>query len=262
MSFLAAALHRAYLCGLTAMLWSCTAQAIVNIEGLRGESSAPGLSGALNLSFSGAEGNSQKFATSTDIRLLWRQPQASTLVIASHDYGSSNQVRDTNKTFVHIREVIPRDERLSYEAFVQGERNEFTRLSLRTLIGGGVRLRMHENDAGDTRLGVGAFHSTEKLEDNPLYSDTGTERLWRGNLYLAVDYRIHDNIKLESTSYYQPALDDTSDYRLLEQAAVRFTLNDHLALRLSLDIAHDSRPPQSVEQTDVNYLSGLEYSFD
>ena len=259
---LAARLRRYTLCGLTVMLWSCAAQAIVNIEGLRGESSAPGLSGALNLSFSGAEGNTKKFATSTGIRLLWRQPQSSTLVIASHDYGSSNRVRDTNKTFIHVREVVARDERLSYEGFVQGERNEFTRLSLRTLIGGGVRLRLHENNSGETRLGVGAFHSTEKLDDNPLYSDTGTERLWRGNLYLAVEYRIYANIKLESTSYFQPAVKDTADYRLLEQAAAHFTINDHLALRLSLDVAHDSRPPQSVDRTDINYLSGLEYTFE
>jgi len=254
--------HRLTLCGLLVVLWSGTAQAIVNIEGLRGDTSAQGLSGSLNLSFSGAEGNTKKFATTTGIHLLWRRPQSSTLMIASHDYGSSNGIRDTNKTFIHIREVIPRDDSLAYEGFVQGERNEFTRMLLRTLVGGGVRLRLHESDSSDARLGIGAFYSTEKLEDDPLYSDNGTERLWRGNLYLAAEYHASATVKLESTSYYQPALDDTGDYRLLEQASARFTINDHLALRLSLDVAHDSRPPQSVDKTDVNYRSGLEYSFD
>lgn len=253
--------NRYTLCGAVALLWSCTAQAIVNIEGMRDQATGPGLSGTLNLSVSGANGNTEKFATSAGVHLLWRHTRASTLFIASHDYGSSNQVRDTNKSFIHIREVVPHSERFAYEGFVQGERNEFTRLSLRTLFGAGVRMRLHGNDVGATWLGTGAFHSTEKLEDNPLYSDGGTERLWRGNIYLAIAYHLHNNISVESTSYYQPALSDTGDYRLLEQASVRFTINNHLSLRLTLDINHDSRPPESVKQTDVNYLSGLEYSF-
>jgi putative salt-induced outer membrane protein YdiY len=255
-------LRRLRLCGLIALLWSGAAQAIVNIEGMRGDASKSGLSGSLDLSLSGAEGNTDKIATTTSGRLLWQGADANTLLIASYSYGSSNNVRDTNKTFVHLREVLPTSDENSLEGFVQFERNEFTRLSSRKLIGGGVRQLMYDSSAGQFWLGAGTFFSTERLEDDPQYSDGGTERLWRGNMYLAVDYSLNDTIRLVSTTYFQPSLEDINDQRLLEQATLRFSLNDHFALRLKLDIAHDSRPPQSIKKTDVNYLSGLEYSFD
>lgn len=255
-------LRRLSLCGLITLLWSGAAQAIVNIEGLRGDANEPGLSGSLDLSLSGAQGNTDKIAATAGGRLLWQRERDSTLIIASYSYGSSNDVRDTNKTFTHVREVYPTSDENSLEGFFQVERNEFTRLSLRTLIGGGLRQLMYGSAAGQFWLGAGAFYSTEKLKSDPLYTDGGTERLWRGNIYLAIDYSLNDSVKLVSTTYFQPSMEDVSDYRLLEQGTIRFTINDSFALRLRLDIAHDSRPPQSIKKTDVNYLSGLEYSFD
>lgn len=35
----------------------------------------------------------------------------------------------------------------------------------------------------------------------------------------------------------------------------------NLDLKLSLDIAFDSRPPQTVQKRDLSYSTGLEFSF-
>ena len=238
------------------------AQAIVNIEGIRsGGGKETGISGSLSLSVNGASGNTDKIAASTSGRVDWTREHSVTFLIASLSYGEDKQVRNTNKAFGHLRHVIERSERLGYEGFIQAERNEFTRLSLRTLAGGGVRLTLHDNDLGKTHIGLGAFRSAETLDESAGLTDSGTERLWRANIYLAIHYALTKQLRIDSVSYYQPSTSDTSDYRLLELATLKFAITDQLALKMSLDIAHDSLPPQTIEKTDTSYMTGLEYSF-
>ena len=56
-------------------------------------------------------------------------------------------------------------------------------------------------------------------------------------------------------------MDDFSDFRLLEDATLSVKMTDTLSLNLSLNLAHDSKPPQSVKNTDTTYSTGVEYSF-
>ena len=120
---------------------------------------------------------------------------------------------------------------------------------------------MHNSDSGKTNLGLGAFRSAETLDEQTGLTDSGTERLWRANIYLAIDYAFNKQLRIESTSYYQPSLENRHDFRLLEQAALKVGINDHLAIKLSLDIARDSQPPQTIKATDSSFQTGLEYSF-
>jgi len=47
----------------------------------------------------------------------------------------------------------------------------------------------------------------------------------------------------------------------LEQASLQVKLTDRLDLSFSLEITHDSHPPQFVDQTDVICRTGIEYQF-
>jgi len=237
------------------------AQAIVNVESLRSDALPQGLSGSVSLFINGASGNSDITSATTGGHLNWQQEAISTMLIARYSYGESNNVRDTNKTFIHLRHIIPSSDQRALELFAQAEKNEFTRMSLRTLVGAGIRQAIYSGSNLTAKLGAGAFYSTEKLEDKIGLTDGGTEQLWRGNFYLALEYTKKPNITLSSTSYYQPDSANFDDYRLLQQNKIQFGITDHLAARLTLDIAHDSQPPQSIKSTDVNYLSGVEYTF-
>jgi hypothetical protein len=43
--------------------------------------------------------------------------------------------------------------------------------------------------------------------------------------------------------------------------ALQIKLTGALDLRLSVEVAYDSEPPQLVDNTDVTYRTGIEYSF-
>jgi len=237
--------------------------AIVNIEDLRVEEPAPGFSGQLAFAASGQSGNTDKSALSLGTRMQWYRRPATSFIVFNHERGETGGILDTKKSFFHARRIRHVTLESDWEAFGQVEENEFTRLSYRGLLGGGARLHLGgSGEAGFAVIaGLGAFYSREKLDDRAGATDAGTETLWRGNLYLVVKYRLNERVRVLSTTYYQPATNDFEDYRALEQAALQVKLTDRLDLKLSLDIAYDSRPPQLVEKTDTTYRTGIEYSF-
>jgi putative salt-induced outer membrane protein YdiY len=238
------------------------ANAIVSMEDLHLGSPAPGFSGAVDGYAAGASGNTDKSDFGAGARLQWQADRTTDFLLLRYSYGRSRGLTDTNKSFAHLRHIDQWTPRWAWEGFGQAETDEFARLEFRGLIGGGVRRTLSgPTEQHAAYLGTGAFFVRETISDQAGSTDAGTDRAWRANIYLVLKYRVDDRIGVVSSTYYQPDLGQASDYRLLESATLEVGLSERLALDLSIDIAHDSRPPQGVERTDVRYRTGLSYSF-
>lgn len=245
-----------------ACLWAGQASAIVNIENMRVGAPEPGYSGHIDLAVSGDSGNTETTEASLGGRLQHHRDQTTNFAILSYEYGETNDRRNTNATFLHARHIVQYRPTRAWEAYLQAEQDEFTRLSFRGLAGGGLRFTlMEEDDRIGLYLGAGAYYTRETLEQRAGLSDDGTDEYGRASFYLSYQHKLNPQVSLMSTTYYQPRLDDGEDFRALEQASLRVKMNDRLSLKLSVDISHDSRPPQAVEKTDVSYFTGLSYSF-
>ena len=238
-----------------------TAHAIVNIEEMRGPPQTDGLTGDASLSMSGDAGNTRQSHLSASSQFFWQRGAVTKLIAADYSYGENSRHRNTNKGFVHLRYIKQQTPTRALEVFTQAVRNEFSRLSLRTLIGAGTRLTLHHSRNDADHLGAGAFYLKESQQARAGLSDDGTEKFWRGNFYLALRYQINEQVRIVSTTYYQPALDNGHDFRLLEEASLKIKLTDALNFKLTLALTHDSEPPQAVEKTDINYKTGIEYRF-
>ena len=242
--------------------WMASAHAIVNIESLHTGEPQPGYSGTVNVSVDGQSGNTDKLSVNAGARLQWHGGAVTNFAILRYNYGETSGVEDTNKLFSHARHIHQISDKTAYEGFVQAERNTFNRLSFRGLLGGGLRLKLSEiPDKKSLHLGVGGFFSRETLEKRAGTTDGGSKNTWRVNTYLNYVQQLNDSVRVLSTTYYQPAIDDFSDYRLLEDATLSVKMTDSLSLNVSLDLAHDSKPPQAVKKTDTTYGTGIEYSF-
>lgn len=234
---------------------------IVNIEGVRGAPGEDGLSGRLELSVSGSRGNTEKSGVAAGVRIERRQGRTTDLALAEYAYGESSGARDTNRAFAHLRRTAGFRPRLAAEAFAQAERNEFTRLSFRGLIGAGLRVTLTDSARLRTHVGSGLMYVRETLEALEGTSDAGTEHFWRANLYLSVNGDPNDYTRAYNTLYYQPALDHPADYRLLDEAGLIVRLTERIDLRVAVQVAYQSRPPQAVDRTDVDFTTGIEIRF-
>jgi putative salt-induced outer membrane protein YdiY len=255
-------MHLRFWCFTLACFCTPSAQAIVSMEDLHLGAPPEGFSGQLELAINGVAGNTRKSSSNFGTRMQWHKKQHTNFLVLNYAYGRSQGITDTNKGFVHLRHIYQTRATRAWEAFAQATKNEFTRLSLRTLLGGGTRLALIERQKQKAAfLGLGAFYEQEKLSNHQTSTDERTSNLWRANLYFVFKYRFNTGVTILSSTYYQPSVNTPSDYRLSETASLNVKLADNLALSLSLDIAHDSRPPQNVTTTDTSYQTGITYSF-
>ena len=250
------------ICGAFVLQFSLSANAIVNVEQAIIGKPSEGIHTTVDLLASGASGNTEKSATKANLLSLWQHGRHTEYLQMQYAYGKSNGKVDTDSAFAHLRHRTDISPSWGVEIFAQTGRNPFARLAQRTLFGDGVRWVMFEQENKSAGyLGVGAFHEREILNSKLGTTDPVSVSLWRANTYLVLKYRFNEQVRLYSTTYYQPAVKDTGDYRALEQASMLVRLAENLDLKLNLDVTFDSRPPQSVEKRDVLYSSGLEYSF-
>ncbi len=238
------------------------AYAIVNVEQAIIGQPAEGMHATLDLLINGASGNTEKSSTRIDSLNLWQHEEHTEFLQLQYAYGKSRGQIDTDSAFAHLRHRTAITSNWGAEAFAQIGRNPFARLTRRTLLGGGARwIMFEENNVTAGYLGLGAFHEKETLTDKLGTTDQTHVSLWRYNSYLILKQQINEQVRVYNTTYYQPAFGDTSDYRILEQASMLVKLDDNLDLKISLDISFDSKPPQTVRKRDMVYSTGLEFSF-
>lgn len=243
-------------------VFALPARAVVNMESLHLQEPADGFTGEIEVSASGASGNTDKSSLAAGTRLQWHAGRQTSFLVLNHASGETSGVRDTYRSFAHARHIVQVRPRWAGELFAQGEEDEFARLAFRGLIGGGVRYALLQRAAQSAAfLGVGAFHQSETLTATAGTTDRGTERSWRGNFYLVLKHHFSETVRVISSTYYQPDVASAGDFRLLENAALDVALTDSLALRVGLEVRHDSRPPETVEETDVTYRTGLNLTF-
>jgi putative salt-induced outer membrane protein YdiY len=244
------------------LLCPAAALAIVNVEAVDVGTPTEGFSGTATASAGGASGNSNRFRGRADARLQWHADKHTDFAVFSYDYGTSRGRTDTNREFVHLRHRFQLASAWALEGFVQAERDEFARLSFRGLVGGGLRRTLLEKDAvAAVYLGLGVMFEREILRRDFRTSDPRDESIGRANTYLSMQTRFNAQTHFSSTIFYQPAVADAADFRLLEEAALYVRLADGMDLRLNVEVRYDSRPPQTVKTTDITYTTGITVSF-
>ncbi|MDH5183958.1 MAG: DUF481 domain-containing protein [Gammaproteobacteria bacterium] len=238
-----------------------SAHAIVNVSDLHLTEFEPGFSGDVAATLGTLSGNSSQQQYELGTSLRWTQTTHSHFLLMDRNYGESQSTPYVDKSFTHMRNIWQRNSGFAWELFLQTEQDQFARLSARHLFGAGARFSYLFGKQGKLHLGSGLFQEQEILFDRDGTDDGGTQVLNRANIYLVLEIKLDKKLKLVSSTYLQPDLDNAVDYRLLEQASLKYQLNEAMSLKLSLDIKQDNAPPQKVKTTDSGLKLGLEYNF-
>lgn len=243
------------------MFTSFSAQAIVSMQTLHLDEPVPGWQAGLDFGLSGAAGNTEKFRVSGGALLLNHHKKVTHYLNLKTLYGESSGVEDENKSFLHIRRIQHLSDRWAWELFGQTENNQFARLNLRVLAGTGGRYQVLETKKHKLLLGVGAYYSVEDIEDRATDTEGGKHQKVKGNLYVIYKRELPNGASFVSTTYAQPVLNKINDFRVLENASLKFKLTENTNFKFSLEMAYDSEPPSSVKKMDLTYSTGIELSF-
>jgi len=219
----------------------------------------PGVSGKLSGSFETKRGNTEKDEYNAGLRVQYDNNES--YVLWSDfifNYAEVSGTKNTNKTYAHVRLVHSIYEKsFDWEAFVQSETNEFTKVDKKRLGGGGLRYKFFHSDFGKIYLGVGGFYETINYTTTIDPSETNT----RINSYLAYTKKFGEDSRFAYVGYYQPNAENFSDYIISN--AVELKVHIYLKLFISFILYYDvdSKPAFGVEQEDITQKTSFVFEF-
>jgi len=218
-----------------------------------------GLDGEISLGAKYNSGNSDSVSLGISGKGQYSAKEWLIYLIGTYSYGESNGNQDTNDGIFHLRYVHTlADTPYDYEIYLQTEFNEFQDIKKRNLAGANIRRKL-DLPFDKFYVGLGLFYSYMEPDVvtavDPLYKRT------KINSYISFLKKINDNFSITYLGYYQPNIEDFSDFRIFQILQLTTSLTDNLGL--SFDILHkyNATPYHGIEENDIRSTINLKYKF-
>lgn len=250
-----------FLLGLLSLGFVRPAFAIINIEALRIALQNQESVGVVAFVHDRKTGNTDINRFKITGQGMWRKGEFENLASIEREFGSSNNVRDTNKTTSHLRTNWLFRNPVSYEAFGQLEDDQFRRFRMRALLGAGLRYKLADEEKFKAFGGTGAFWSRETLDYAPNTTDAGTLDVNRANLYLSFNWLVMPEIELNGIVYYQPSIVAFADTRVFGTGQAVLHVNQLISVSFNYMLSYDTEPPELVKGADQTYSTALNFKF-
>lgn len=251
-------LKRFHYIGLFILICAHSASAqIVNVESKRPGATQEGWHGKINLNFDFTRNTSDIISYGAQNNVQYLKDKHRLLVL-----NDISRVRAANADFInngyeHVRYnyQIGAKRRFAFEAFQQAQFNSVQKISFRHLTGLGPRWNVVENDSVKLWLGSLPMFEYEELTTGII------ERNFRQSTYLLFFFALPSGIEFQTINYYQPKLDNFSDFRLSHSSSFEFGILSWLRYNVSFNLLYDSAPPIDIPDLIFALRNGLAMEF-
>ncbi len=257
------AIHHTIILGILLHIFGF-AYAQINTEALRKLELKEGLYSGAQVDFGYQSGNSEYLTLKTMLRIDYLRRHNNFFLIVKYQRGAQAKQLFLNKGFIHLRGMHSWNKTITQEIFLQKEFDDFTSLSERNLIGGGLRLQLLARTGKADSLrkillfaGVGGMYEREEVSGR-IAED---QRLFRSTNYLSLFTRIDERVRMQLISYFQFAAAKREDYRILVDGSLEFKLTRQLFFQASLNFRYDSQPPVEIKKYDLEISNGIKVWF-
>jgi putative salt-induced outer membrane protein YdiY len=243
---------------LAASLWWFSDAQILNAESLRKATDTSGFSGSASLDFA-LKRNTRNFTTfSSDIHVQYKMEKHLVLLKSDLAFQKIEGSDVENSSILHLRYNYKLSDRFTWEAFSQLQNNKINLIDLRALAGTGVRYKLTTSEKYRFYIGTLAMYEHEKLDDGV----TPIQKNLRNSSYVSFSLYPNENVSIISTTYYQPILENFSDYRISNQSSLRVGMFKNVSLKVSYTFTYDTFPAVGIPSSQYDFSTGLSYSFD
>ena len=234
---------------------------ILNVQPLVAEEAEEGLSGTGEASIDWRTGSTDLLLVAGKVLGRWRRGDDLVLLVGSVELGRSADAEILDRSLVHLRYRRTLARRVAGEAFVQHDRDDFRRLSLRALAGAGPRVELVDRARVDVAVAAAYMLEVERYSEG-MFADSGDHaRAHRLSTYAVVAVALAERLKLGETIYVQPALTDPADVKLLSESELLVTVSARLGFKTTFRLAYDSRPPETVSRHETALKSAIQVTF-
>jgi hypothetical protein len=163
-----------------------------------------------------------------------------------------------NQAFAHARWTAMWHERVGTDLFAQVQHNEFQRLQLRFVTGGGLRVELVHEPVFMMWGGSGYMFEHDRISVLTGAPDAPESFDHRWTSYLTMRLAVLESqLLVQNTVYYQPRFDDFEDFRFLEELEVMSRIASQFLFGATLTVLYDSQPPTGVVPADLRLMSML-----
>lgn len=228
---------------------------IVNVESLRLKTDTLGWAGSAHLSINLKKSVNEQFKIKSGIHVQYKFPKHLILFVNNIGFERIDDADFTNDAMQHLRYNYKFNKTITGELFLQNQNNAIAKIEYRRLIGSGIRIKLSQSDKYKFYLGNHLMYENEKSkEENPK-----TNFDWRNSTYFSFSLYLNDNIKLISTTYFQPRLDKFSDYRTSHQSELNIKIVKKLMFTTTFYLANDTNPMDGIPKKEYELTNGLMY---
>jgi hypothetical protein len=269
---------------LLALLWAPLAQAQVNIEKLRAGPTEDGISGSVSLATAFSSGNIDFADFGLGSFVAHKTGKHTTFLVTNGRFAAKRTQSDylvepdislwdeeahySYNALSHLRTTYALSEKLTLEAYTQYEFNEFLLLDRRVLAGLGPRYQLLDGAKGALWVGTSAMLEAERLNPDAIAaSEPVDQQHWRSSNYTTAKLVFSETSSWLTTIYYQPRVDEISDFRLAGETGLNFAMTDRFSFSVDARLRHDSVPPETAEgvapvlPTDISVKNAISLSW-
>lgn len=226
----------------------------VNTEKMRLWADSSGFSGNVNFATKLIKGNSELFQLDVKLNLLYKHKKHLMFSLNNFSQTHSGDNKIIDKGFSLLRYNYEFTDKYIWEVFLQGEFNHLRKLDRRFLVGSAFRYIPFHTDNVFGAIGIAIMREEEAISDTTFVK-------YRASDYFTLEIQINDILSFTNTIYYQPRLSDWSDFRLLNEGAIRIKVFKRIELWSAVQYRYDSEPPALVKHYDIELKNGIRFYF-
>ncbi len=243
----------ALICTFILCIYVSTKAQIVNIEDRRTAfSDSIGWFENINLSADLIKNTQKIFRAKGAVQLEFQHTKRRFISISEFQFLRVGAQAVLNDGLQHLRYNYFVNKFYTHEVFTQLQYNENTQIKIRALVGTGARFCLLEKEKN--RIFWGLAYMYEYNEEN---SARNIFRDHRMSTYLSLAVRPFHNVRLSSTSYYQPQLNLWKNYRLSSESTIVIDLSKIISFTGAFTISYDQRKREGVPRLLYQWTNGI-----
>jgi putative salt-induced outer membrane protein len=205
----------------------------------------PPWSGSLGLSFLSTTGNSQTQSLGFDLGVKRIPDPWGLEIVGKYLRSSKGGSTDAERSFLGLRGTRSLSKRWSVFAGISGERDTFAGFDLRAVVEGGATYKFLTGPVHELAFDGGLTWTRENRV-------AGEDRSFLGGL-LGLDYqwKLSETAAFTEKLRWYPDFDQTSNWRIASESALKASLTGPLALRLGYEFRYSNTPVPGFHKTDT-----------
>ncbi len=234
--------------------------AIVDIATIDFGDKPEGFSGAAYGSFQKKRGNTDKDEAEYGGRIQYDTKKTITWLQGEVEKDEASGVLTDDNSFLHLRHVHQLySEDWASEYFVQIRRDKFKSIQQRKLFGAGLRYRiMYSDTYGKLFLGLAVMdEQIDYIAEEP----DPDEHNYRMSSYISYKVPVNEVFDLGYLGYYQPKIDNGSDYITASIMEMTIHLTKTFDLSYMIEFDYDTKPAFGVQKRDLTQKLSFIYRF-